>query len=222
MEHNFSLGTLQGVDLSIWVDCVNWSEIAQSTQLAFAFVECAHGIEIGRSFANIWGDRDSKIACGPFQRLFSTESGRDQANAFIEAFEKNDLKLEDGDLPPVLDVEYDVDSRQNSELTGEQYIAMMDEWIEIIEGRFHRRPILYTGPSFWNGYLHSPGKFSTLPLWIAQYNVEEPDIPQPWTSYTFWQYAENASVRGCDKEVDRDHFAGNAADLTALIETSKL
>jgi hypothetical protein len=42
----------------------------------------------------------------------------------------------------------------------------MDDWIEMIEACFKRRPIIYTGPWFWR-HIGSPTKYEKHPLWIA-------------------------------------------------------
>ena len=127
--------------------------------------------------------------------------------------------LKDTDLPPVLDVEADTDGHIG---TPEFYLKSMDDWIEMIEARFKRRPIIYTGPSFWR-HVESPTKYGNHPLWIANYCVPRPDVPAPWQGYHFWQYAQNMSSAGFGrKAVDVDFFGGDGDQLKKLIDDSKL
>ena len=42
------------------------------------------------------------------------------------------------------------------------------------------------------------------PLWIANYGVQEPNIPAPWTSYSAWQHTSSGRVPGINGPVDLD------------------
>jgi lysozyme len=212
---------LEGFDVSQWVVHVDWPAITAGSRFSFAFVECARGTDVGSDFRSVWCGRDSHLFCGPYHRLFSTATATDQIQAFLDAFAQDDVALEETDLPPVLDVEYDQDSHQLSDLLPGSYTTMMKDWINAIQLKFKRRPIIYTGPSFWREYLGSPSDFHDLPLWIADYNVAEPDVPEPWSAYTFWQHAKDQVIAG-KLSADLDRFAGDADKLRGLIEASKL
>lgn len=173
---------------------------------------------MGPAFQNVWSQRVGQIRCGPYQRLFSTASGSEQAQVFIAAFSEPNVTLTDADLPPVLDAEPDPDG---SIAPAQQYLAAMDQWIEAIQQHFKRRPIIYTNPSTWK-YLGYPDRYKTLRLWIAHYGVPKPTVPKPWTSYTFWQYEQDTSVDGVSRSVDLDCFDGDATDLQSVIEQSKV
>jgi lysozyme len=207
---------LQGFDVSIYADAIEWSTVAASSVFRFAFLECARGMELGPYFPALWKSKPSDIACGSYQRLFSTTSGADQARIFIDAF--SFAQLADGDLPPVIDVEPDPDGHRAS---PEDYLTAIGQWIDAIQKHFCRTPIIYTAPSFWN-YLGSPAQFSSLPLWIADYAVSKPVIPQPWTTFAFWQYRQSAKVSGISKSVDLDLFSGDDSALNALVQRSLL
>lgn len=207
---------LRGFDISIFVSRVDWSTAIASTGARFAFLECARGLEIGPKFSDLWQARPASIICGPYQRLFSVASGEDQAHAFMDAVSKAGLLSTD--LPPVLDVEADPDGRR---ATPNEYVALMNDWVTVIQQQLGRQPMIYTNPAFW-GYLGSPAQFGRLPLWIADYKVAVPKVPNPWTTYSFWQYEQTATVAGVDKAVDLDVFNGNENALSRLVESSVL
>lgn len=214
-----ALPTLEGFDASIWVESIPWAALAADGRFGFAFIEAARGVQTGPHFSNVWRARDPRVVCGPYQRLFSTCTGPAQVGAFIAAFE--DVQLADSDLPPVIDVEYDVDSHQDSTMTPAEFMELMDFWIDAIAKKFERRPVLYTGPYFWRDYLQDTAKYSTLPLWIADTSAK-PTVPSAWSTYTFWQYAEEKQLPGVSKSVDLDRFNGDAQALQSLIERSIL
>lgn len=63
----------------------------------------------------------------------------------------------------------------------------------------HKR-LVYTFPAFADA--GNCAKLGAWPLWIANYDVPEPDVHVgPWTSAKFWQYASS-------KTLDYDYFIG--------------
>ena len=203
-------GILRGFDMSIWAKVPDWNILTRGSDAHFGFIEVAHGIESGKSFAETRRTRQSSITCGPFQRLFSTATGLEQVRVFIDAFQ--DLTLPQSGLPPVLDVEYDNGGLQGQKMKPAEYLVQMNAWISAIEARFKRRPLIYTNAPFWREYLDCPIDYGRFPLWIANYSDPTPDIPAPWASYTFWQYASGATLAGCPKPIDLDCFAGHDED----------
>jgi lysozyme len=210
---------LYGFDASIYIHTIDWRALEQANRFQFGFIECASASTASATFKQIWDDPARTLPCGPYQRICSSLSGQAQAAMFIKYFEAAASGLHENDLPPVLDVEAD----QNGHIaTKDIYVAIMDEWIAVIEQHFKRRPIIYTGPSFWK-QIGEPSQYASHPLWIANYCVPRPDVPQPWQGYHFWQYAQEVSFAEFNyKAVDLDFFGGNGAQLQELILSSKI
>ena len=102
-----SMGILLGFDVSIFVNRVDWPTVVASTDYRFAFVECARGTEVGPRFSATWDTKPASFKFGPYQRLFSTASGKEQAQMFSDTVAAAGLLQTN--LPPVLDVEDDPD-----------------------------------------------------------------------------------------------------------------
>ena len=69
------------------------------------------------------------------------------------------VKLQSGDLPPVLDVE---------ELYGIRPDSMRSRvasWLRTIENAYNVKPIIYTSASFYKNFLGH--QFDDYPLWVA-------------------------------------------------------
>ena len=49
-------------------------------------------------------------------------------------------------------------------------------------------------------------RFAAYPLWIAQYDVEEPDMDNVWETWAGWQYTDRGRVAGIQVWVDRNVF----------------
>jgi lysozyme len=83
-----------------------------------------------------------------------------------------------------------------------------------LETHYGAPAIIYTGPNFWNHALreHLPGH----PLWVAQYEVSEPTVPDGWSGWTFWQYTEQWQPPGTTGPIDGSLFNGDALRLDGL------
>jgi hypothetical protein len=115
-----------------------------------------------------------------------------------------------GDLPPVIDVE------ATGGLSPASVAAKVRQWVDRVKARLGVDPIVYTGKYFWRDQVGGPTSFAGNPLWIAHYTTHCPDIPSPWTRWTFWQHSDAGSVAGISGHVDVDTFNGSLADLQGL------
>jgi lysozyme len=117
------------------------------------------------------------------------------------------VQPEPGALPPVLDVE----------MPGEasEIISGIQVWLTTVEHAIGKTPILYTNPSFWTGL--GVSSFGRFPLWIAEYGVASPKVPDGWSTWTFWQDSENGSVPGIEAAVDLDLFQGTLQELQDMV-----
>jgi lysozyme len=131
-----------------------------------------------------------------------------------------------GDVPPMLDLEYDVDDNGeplcNADgtlpgCTPSQAVAAVAKFLGVVEAAIGRRCVLYCNRYFWIEAMGNSDGFSGHPLWIAAYGGgASPEIPSPWTTYTFWQYSGSGRVPGFTDNVDQDYFNGTLAELQAL------
>ena len=53
-------------------------------------------------------------------------------------------------------------------------------WVNVIKQKTGRTPMIYSAPGFWNG-LPGTGQFAGEVLWVANWQVNCPDKPTPWT-----------------------------------------
>lgn len=110
-------------------------------------------------------------------------------------------------LPPIVDVETppkgDITQFQNDLLA----------YLEYVEAKTHRRPLLYTYINFANKYLDNP-KFAKYPLWIAHYTKDpNPIIPKTWKTVgaKFWQRSSNYQLSSY--ATDFNVYFGPVTDL---------
>ncbi|GAA2783852.1 GH25 family lysozyme [Saccharopolyspora taberi] len=137
-------------------------------------------------------------------------SAAKQASRFLEVVGyRNDGKS----LPPVLDMEANPNGATCYGLDHGQ----MKEWISTFVGEVRkqtgREAIIYTSPSFWKECTGNSKAFERNPLWIAEWDVDQPSRIGGWPEYTFWQYSDSGSVDGVSGAVDVNRFNGGVADL---------
>lgn len=101
------------------------------------------------------------------------------------------------------------------------------KWLAAFYGSTGRKPWLYASDSFVRAHLTDPA-LADYPLWLASWVpwdprasvadlVEQaPLCPPPWTRYSMWQHADDASVPGVPGPVDRSLFMGTADEWRTL------
>ena len=191
-----------GIDVSVWTK-VKWARLDR-TFVAFAFIKATEGTDkLDPDFEKNWsGAKSANIIRGAYHFFRPNQEAAAQATHFIQH-----VRLEAGDLPPVLDIENVVGAKVPADLARRIRI-----WLELIEQMTGRKSIIYTSPNFWNEHLTD--EFGEYPLWLANYETPSPTaIPKGWKTWTFWQYSEQATVVGIDGKVDTTLFNGSWDEL---------
>lgn len=100
-----------------------------------------------------------------------------------------------GDLPPVVDIE--TLGKGSTGNLGER----LARFLAIVEAAAGTPPMIYTSRNFWQAHV-ADSRFARYPLWIAEYDVASPTLPNTWQAWQLWQFAENAPVKGIEKGAD--------------------
>jgi lysozyme len=199
---------IHGIDVSSYQGNIYWPAVAemkdQDVQIQFAFIKATEGLfNVDKQFNRNWQKaKEAHITRGAYHYFLATKSGRIQAENFIKA-----VKLQPGDLPPVLDVE---------ELYGVPADSMRNRvrvWLQTIQKEYGVKPIIYTNVSFYQNFLGSG--FDDYPLWVAHYFVKkEPGINEGWF---FWQHNAAGKVNGIRTRVDFNVFSGDTLSFQNLL-----
>ncbi|SDM36756.1 GH25 family lysozyme [Chryseobacterium taihuense] len=156
-----------------------------------------------KNFDEFWESaKKHKLIRGAYHFYRADEDPVIQANNFLE-----NVKLESGDLPPVLDIEKI--SRKKSK---QKLIEDLKVWCKIVEETYGKKPIIYTYYHYYKDYLR--GEFDGYPIWLANYNdVLEPSPEDQWH---FWQFTENGIVYGINSKIDLNIYNGGIWSLKSL------
>lgn len=201
--------SIHGIDVSKYQSMIAWEEVkmmkVKNIQLGFAFIKATEGIgNTDPQFKRNWKrTKDYGIIRGAYHFFVGSKDGRMQAENFIDQVE-----LEPGDMPPVLDVE-----QLNGASTG-QFRKEIKKWLEIVENYYQVKPIMYTNVDFYNKNLGT--EFDGYPLWVAHYyQNEQPRINRSWV---FWQHSDEGRVNGIVSKVDFNVFNGDSLEFKNLLK----
>ncbi|MEM7300789.1 MAG: GH25 family lysozyme [Pseudomonadota bacterium] len=196
--------TVNGIDASHYQSSVDWGEVA-GDGIDFVSIKATQG-STPYSYSSYYTDniqpaRSAGLIAGGFHFFTGGESGKDQANQFLSV-----ANPQRGDLLPMLDLE------QTNGAGGSEIAQEALSWLQTVEAAVGGKPFLYTTASFFS-QIGNPTGFEDYPLWVAEYGVTSPNLPQGWTEYTIWQHSESGSVTGISGAVDLDLFNGSKSHL---------
>lgn len=197
---------LVGIDVSKWQGAVDWAAV-KGDGVTFAFARVSDGTSnVDNTFADNWaGMKAAGLVRGAYQFFRPNQDVEAQAALMIDMLGE----LEPTDLPPVIDVEAD------GGLSPSSVDAAVGEWIALVQAATGRRPIIYTGPYFWRDMVGEADHLPS-PLWVAHYGADCPLTPEPWATWSFWQFTDSGDIAGVDTPVDTNLFNGNLAELMAM------
>ncbi|MDZ7823698.1 MAG: GH25 family lysozyme [Ahrensia sp.] len=196
---------VHGVDVSRWQNDIDWKKLR--TQGAnFAFIKSTDGGDhLDPMFKTNWeGAKAAGIPRGAYHFMYWCRSGEAQAKWFIRHVPK-----EKGALPPVIDAEWNHQSRTCKGKPSPQVIrARMQTFMDIVEAHYGQRPIIYTAPDFYEDNLR--GHFKDYPFWLRSV-AQHPNGRYPERKFLFWQYSGTGLSKGVSTQIDLNVFNGSEA-----------
>lgn len=196
-------GKVIGIDVSEFQGKVDWDDIEileEKYPVQFVFIRATAGNDrVDRQFKKNWdGAKENKIIRGAYHYYRPNENSIEQANLFIKT-----VKLQKGDLPPVLDIE-----RLPKNQPLDSLKKGLKRWLNKVETHYQVRPIIYTGERYYSDFLKE--EFGEYLFWIANYNFYREKIEDDWL---FWQFTEKASLPGIKNRMDVNIYNGDLQQL---------
>lgn len=198
-----------GFDISHYQDTddIKWDSLSignKTVPLEFVVMRATMGNRNSdKNFNEFWGTaKKHHLIRGAYHFYRADEDPIIQANNFLD-----NVKLESGDLPPVLDIE-----KMPKRKSNEKLIEDLKIWCKIVEETYGEKPIIYTYYHYYKDFLK--GEFDDYPIWLANYNdVPEPSPEDKWD---FWQFTENGIVYGINSKIDLNIYNGGIWSLKSL------
>lgn len=199
-----------GLDISHYQEKehINWENLTilnGAIPLEFIILRATMGDDgKDKNFPLYWKKaKKHKLIRGAYHFYRPDEDPIKQANAYIKV-----VKLESGDMRPVLDIE-----KLPKRKSKEQFLQDIKVWIRLIERHYGEKPIIYSYYHFYKDYLR--GYLDEYPLWLANYN----DVPQPSDidKWSIWQFTENGISDGVDTKIDLNIYNGSLWNMKELL-----
>ncbi|NDW11299.1 glycoside hydrolase family 25 protein [Bacteroides sp. 214] len=198
---------VHGLDLSHYQGTINWLELVafqdQKFPLNFVIMKATEGGDhCDTTFVrNFEAAKDYGFIRGVYHFFSPRTDALKQAEFFIET-----VKLKEGDLPPVLDIE----------LAGKNSVEELQHkaklWLDRVEQHYGVKPIIYASYKFKMKYLND-AIFDAYPYWIAHYYVDSVRYKGKWD---FWQHTDAGNLPGIKDRVDLNVFNGSCEQLKQL------
>ena len=195
-----------GIDVSHYQGKINWSEVKvveNKFPIKFVFIRASIGNDkVDVRFEENWdGAKTQNFIRGAYHYYRPNENSITQAKLFIKT-----VKLQDGDFPPVLDIE---------KLPKDQSIDSLKiglkRWLDFVDAHYKVKPIIYTSERYYNDFLKD--EFSDYTFWVANYNFFVENLKTDWL---FWQFTEKGRINGIDEKVDINIYNGSEKMLEYL------
>lgn len=200
---------IHGIDISRYQGQINWDRLRSNAlidgcPLRFIIIKATEGsTKVDPNFAdNFYQAREYGFIRGTYHFWSNKSSARAQAYFFLKK-----VHLENGDLPPVLDIEH-----KPADKSVEDFQTDVLAWLHIVEDKYHVKPIIYTYHNFKEKYLSAP-VFDDYPYWIAHYYVDKVEYRGKWK---FWQHTDTGVLPGIKGNVDLNIYNGSYYDLMQL------
>ncbi|HXC05209.1 MAG TPA: GH25 family lysozyme, partial [Bacteroidia bacterium] len=159
--------------------------------------------------------KTSNTLLGAYHFYVSNEDPTLQANNYI-----NNVKLQKGDLLPLIDLEYDCADCNSLAIDKATYVKNLQIFLSLLEKHYQVKPLLYTYAYFYEENLK--GNFDSYTYWVARYSTSAPagmnmngtPPPNP-PRIVLWQFSDAERIKGVVGNVDISFLP--AEDLKSVI-----
>lgn len=205
-EMNLDSGAYYGIDISHFQGDL-LEELSVKDSLHFVICKATGGISyLDPDFHKNWEVVKSKgLIRGAYHFYYFVDDPIKQADHFISTVGV----ITKGDIAPIVDVEQ---GGLAPSISTEQMQRDLKVFLDYVESKLGRKPIIYTDTSFADQYL-TDAEFAKYKLWLAEYTKDDPRIPVTWKTkgYFVWQKSESYAL-DCTTS-DLDVFFGELNDL---------
>jgi lysozyme len=203
---------VHGIDVSKWQGKIDWASVRDAgTQ--FAFIKATEGGDhFDERFLENWvGAKKAGVPRGAYHFMFWCRPAEQQAAWFRKI-----VPAEPGAMPPVLDVEWNGESKLcPGKISRAKALGMIRTMLHAMEAHTGKRPIIYTDITFHEDILE--GELLDYPHWVRS-TAAEPHQRYADRRWTMWQYTTTGRVPGVKGAVDRNVFYGSEDDWMAFLQ----
>ena len=185
-----------GIDVSGWQGNIDYSEVA-SSGIEIVYMKASEGTSFVDPYfnQNYTNAKANGLKVGFYHYLTARSNSEAvaQANFFVSTIS--------GMIP---DCRLAMDFESFGSLSAEEINEIGLTFMQTVESLSGKEMVIYSDTS--NASNIFGGGLTNYPLWVAQYEVEEPTPNGNWNSWVGWQYTDAGEISGINGYVDRDRF----------------
>lgn len=188
---------LDGIDVSEWNGEIRFRNVREAG-IGLVYMKATQGTdyvdrEFERNYTEAVRER-LKVGFYHYVSARTVQEAQEEARFFAEH-----IRRKHKDARPAMDFE------SFGDLTEEEIRDIGSAFLVTLERELKIRPALYTDASNASR-IFADSRFVRYPLWIADYDVSRPDMENPWSEWSGWQYSDAGRVSGIAGRVDLDRF----------------
>lgn len=188
--------TYDGIDVSNWQGNINFAEVKEAG-IEIVYMKASEGTSYIDSYFNQNYDNAKKnglkVGFYHYVDARSVEDAIEEAKFFVSVIS--------GKIP---DCKLAMDFESFGDLSYQEVNEIGIAFMKEVERLSKKQMIIYSD-AYNSNYVFGE-EFKKYPLWVAQYEVEEPDSNNKWSTWAGWQYTDEGEVYGINSYVDRDKF----------------
>lgn len=185
-----------GIDVSGWQGNIDYSGVA-SSGIEIVYMKASEGTSFVDPYfnQNYTNAKANGLKVGFYHYLTARSNSEAvaQANFFVSTI---------SGMTPDCRLAMDFESFGN--LSAEEINEIGLTFMQTVENLSGKEMVIYSDTS--NASNIFGGGLTNYPLWVAQYEVEEPTPNGNWNNWVGWQYTDAGEISGINGYVDRDRF----------------
>lgn len=185
-----------GIDVSGWQGNIDYSEVA-SSGIEIVYMKASEGTSFVDPYfnQNYTNAKANGLKVGFYHYLTARSNSEAvaEANFFVSTI---------SGMTPDCRLAMDFESFGN--LSAEEINEIGLTFMQTVESLSGKEMVIYSDTS--NASNIFGGGLTNYPLWVAQYEVEEPTPNGNWNNWVGWQYTDAGEISGINGYVDRDRF----------------
>ncbi|PYE85573.1 glycoside hydrolase family 25 protein [Pseudoroseicyclus aestuarii] len=207
---------VHGIDVARYQDPLDWRR-AQQAGVSFAFIKATEGADnVDAAFREHWnGAGAAGVPRGAYHFYYFCAPAADQARNFIRMVPRIP-----GDLPPVLDLEWNPFSPTCTWRPPAATVrSEVQIWLDMVERHFGQSPVIYTAIDFWE--TNELWRLGDYDFWLRSV-AADPSERYANARWVFWQYSSTGLVPGARGEIDLNAFAGSRAEWARWLAARRI
>jgi len=192
--------TYTGIDISHHNYIEDWSKL--KNYISFCFIKASQGSNFKDPEFDMYWNQAKKN--GIIRGAYCFFQPGVPAEKQFDNYKKH-VKLQKGDLPPVLDVEL-----------KECDMNEANKWLKLAENQYKVKPIIYSDYLFFKIFMD--GKIDEkYPLWL--YINHKFKVAPSFNDYEciFWQYTHSGRINGIKGDIDMNYFIGDDESFNDIL-----